>query len=97
MGLNLGEFRQRNVTRKGQTKRDVDTLIDLVEQLHCTLLRQAVHTEECTHPDTHCSCGLNDLGESILFDFDKYLRRKHTLLYFPGIEEPPTLAEIYET
>jgi hypothetical protein len=97
VSINLEEFRKRNAKRKVQTKCDVDTLIDLVEELHDALLNgghsHACDMERRLNVEHLCSCGLDDLIKSVEYDFRIRIRRKHVQ---DNYGEKVPLAAIYE-
>lgn len=95
--MNLEELRKRNAKRRGQTKRDVDALIDLVEELHDALLNgghsHACDMERRLDATRLCACGLDDLIKSVEYDFRIRIRRKHVQ---DNYGEKIPLAAIYE-
>jgi hypothetical protein len=98
MLLNLEAIRARNSARKGRTKTEITTLIDLIEQLHDALLSYGEHSSDCAQAQradttTLCTCGLGALLQTISYDPRVRTRRLHVRDRY-GVEVP--LAALYE-
>jgi hypothetical protein len=98
MRLNLEVIRTQNSARKGRTKTEITTLVDLIEQFHDALLSYGEHSSDCVlaqraDATTLCTCGLDALLQAVSYDPRVRTRRLHVRELY-GVEVP--LAALYE-